>query len=110
MATQEALEYPDKFKDSFGNIILIGPNAPIGEKIEAKIRARSEIFRGSLRPYITTVNQELRDVLKSKINLSLILQGNIDGLIPNYDKLENVIIHLCSQKELKGNSILYINE
>ncbi|MDQ6724063.1 MAG: SDR family oxidoreductase, partial [Thermoproteota archaeon] len=110
MATQEALEYPGKFKDSFGNIILIGPNAPIGEKIEAKIRARSEIFRGSLRPYITTANQELHDVLKSKINLSLILQGNIDGLMPNYDKLENVIITLCSQKELKGNSILYINE
>ena len=39
MATKEALENPDKFKNSFGNIIIIGPDAPIGEKIEGKIRA-----------------------------------------------------------------------
>jgi NAD(P)-dependent dehydrogenase (short-subunit alcohol dehydrogenase family) len=110
MATREALENPSKFKGSLGNIILIGPDSPVGQKIEGKIRARSEIFRGALRPYITTANQELHDVLDSKINLTLILQGNIDGEIPDYDKLESTIIDLCSQKELKNNSILYINE
>lgn len=110
MATQEALEYPSKFKDSVGNIILIGPDAPVGEKIEGKIKARSEIFRGVLRPYITTANQELHDVLNSKINLILILQGSIDGTMSNYNKIENALINLCSQKELKSNSIIYINE
>ena len=40
MASNEALEYPSKFKDSFGNIILIGPDAPVGNKIEGKIRAK----------------------------------------------------------------------
>jgi tRNA U34 5-carboxymethylaminomethyl modifying enzyme MnmG/GidA len=63
-----------------------------------------------LRPYVTTTNQELRDVLNSKINLTLILQGSIDGIIPSYSKLENTLINLSSQKELKDNSILYINE
>jgi NAD(P)-dependent dehydrogenase (short-subunit alcohol dehydrogenase family) len=110
MATQEALDNPGKFKDSFGNIIIIGPNAPVGEKIEGKIRARSEIFRGALRPYITTANQELHDVLNSKINLTLILQGSLEGTIPDYNKLENTLINLCSQKELKNNLIIYINE
>jgi hypothetical protein len=110
MATYKALENPTKFKDSFGNIILIGPDSPIGQKIEGKIRARSEIFRGSLRPYVTTVNQELHDVLNSKINLSLILQGNIEGERPDYEKLENALINLCSQQDLKNNSIIYINE
>ena len=110
MATNEALEYPSKFKDSFGNIILIGPDAPVGNKIEGKIRARSEIFRGALRPYITTANQELHDVLNSKINLTLILQGSIDGIMPSYSKLETALINLSSQKELKDNSIIYINE
>ncbi|MDP8907014.1 MAG: alcohol dehydrogenase, partial [Thermoproteota archaeon] len=110
MATHEALENPNKFKGSLGNIILIGPESPVGQKIEGKIRARSEIFRGALRPYVTTANQELHDVLDSKINLTLILQGNIDGEVPNYDKLERTIIDLCSQKELKNNSILYTNE
>ena len=71
---------------------------------------RSEIFRGALRPYITTANQELHDVLNSKINLTLILQGTIDGIVPSYPKLENTLINLSSQKELKDNSILYINE
>lgn len=110
MATHEAIENPNKFNGSLGNIIIIGPDSPVGQKIEGKIRARSEIFRGALRPYVTTANQELHDVLKSKINLTLILQGNIDGDVPDYNKLENSIINLCSQKELKNNSILYINE
>jgi len=110
MATKEALENPDKFKNSFGNIIIIGPDAPVGEKIEGKIRARSEVFRGSLRPYITTANQELHDVLNSKINLILILQGSIDGTMPDYNKLESTLINLCAQKEMKNNSIIYINE
>ena len=110
MATKDALENPDLFKNSFGNIIIIGPDAPIGEKIEGKIRARSEVFRGALRPYITTANQELHDVLNSKINLILILQGSIDGTMPDYNKLESTLINLCAQKEMKNNSIIYINE
>ena len=110
MSSQEALENPDKFKDSFGNIVIIGPVAPSGGKIEGKIRARSEIFRGALRPYITTANQELHEVLNSKINLTLILQGSISGEIPTYEKLETTVLNLCSQKELKNNLIIYINE
>ena len=110
MSSQEALEKPDEFKDSFGNIVIIGPDAPRGGKIEGKIRARSEIFRGALRPYITTANQELHEVLNSKINLTLILQGSISGELPSYEKLETTVFGLCSQKELKNNSIIYLNE
>ena len=36
MATKEALENPVKFKDSFGNIIIIGPDAPVGKKSKEK--------------------------------------------------------------------------
>lgn len=110
MATLDALDNPDKFKDSFGNIIVVGPKAPIGEKIDGRIRARSEIFRGALRPYITTANQELHDVLKSQINLTLILPGSIDGTIPDFDKLKDDLINLCAQKELKNNTIIYTDE
>jgi NAD(P)-dependent dehydrogenase (short-subunit alcohol dehydrogenase family) len=110
MSSQEALENPDKFKGSFGNIVIIGPDAPHGTKIEGKIRARAEIFRGALRPYITTANQELHEVLNSKINLTLILQGSISGELPTYEKLETTVLDLCSQKELKNNSIIYLNE
>ncbi|MGN6622685.1 MAG: alcohol dehydrogenase, partial [Candidatus Nitrosocosmicus sp.] len=110
MATQDALQNPYKFKDSFGNIIIVGPKAPTGEKIDGRIRARSEIFRGALRPYITTANQELHDVLESNINLTLILQGSINGFVPDFNKLIDILTRLGAQKELGNNSILYIDE
>ncbi|MGN6346681.1 MAG: SDR family NAD(P)-dependent oxidoreductase [Candidatus Nitrosocosmicus sp.] len=110
MATQDALQNPNKFKDSFGNIIIVGPKAPTGEKIDGRIRARSEIFRGALRPYITTANQELHDVLESNINLTLILQGSINGSVPGFNKLIDILTRLGAQKELGNNSILYIDE
>ncbi len=71
MTTYRALEDPSLFKGSKGNIIIIGPTSPIGKKIGGEVRARSEVFRGALRPYITTANQELHDVLNSDINLTL---------------------------------------
>ena len=110
ITTRDALTIPAKFKDSFGNIIIIGPSSPKGRKIDGKTRARSEIFRGALRPYITTANQELQDVLNSKINLSLLFQGSLDGSEPNYDRLESSLIQMCSQKELKNNRIIYLDE
>jgi NAD(P)-dependent dehydrogenase (short-subunit alcohol dehydrogenase family) len=110
ITTKDALTIPAKFKDSFGNITIVGPSSPKGRKIDGKTRARSEIFRGALRPYITTANQELQDVLNSKINLSLIFQGSLDGSEPNYERLENSLITMCSQKELKNNKIIYLDE
>lgn len=110
MATEEALENPSKFKTAVGNIVIVGPDSPIGKKISGEVRARSEIFRGALRPYITTANQELHDVLNSKINLTLILQGNVNGDQPDYQKLEQSLLWLCSQEELKNNLINYIDE
>lgn len=110
MTSQYALDDPTQFKDTKGNVTIIGPDAPVGKKIGGEIRSRSEVFRGALRPYITTANQELHEVLRSKINLTLILQGNINGDIPSYEKLEETVINLSSQEDLKNNCIYYINE
>jgi len=38
-------------------------------------RTKVEVFRGALRPFTTTVNQELSDVLKSKVRSFLVLPG-----------------------------------
>src|SRR6476619_3601254 len=78
MAPKGAVEEPIKFKGSKGIVIIVGPDAPIGKKITGTVRARSEVFRGALRPYTATVNQELQDVLGSNIRLYLILAGNLD--------------------------------
>src|SRR5918911_3756126 len=111
MAPKGAVEEPIKFKGSKGIVIIVGPDAPIGKKITGTIRARSEVFRGALRPYTATVNQELRDVLGSDIRLYLILAGNVDGAYPNNDRLEDFILQSISGSASKRNgTIFYIDE
>ena len=110
MASRNALESPDLFKNARGNIIIIGPQAPTGKKISGLIRARAEVFRGALRPYVTTSNQELHDVLGSNINLTLILQGSVNGDAANYEKLKDTLIVLGSQEDFRNNLIYYIDE
>ncbi|HEX6647875.1 MAG TPA: SDR family NAD(P)-dependent oxidoreductase, partial [Nitrososphaeraceae archaeon] len=73
MSPADAIQKPSQFKDSKGIIVILGPDSPSGKKISGLSRARSEVFRGALRPYTATVNQELSDVLGSKIKLNLIL-------------------------------------
>jgi NAD(P)-dependent dehydrogenase (short-subunit alcohol dehydrogenase family) len=111
MAPKGAAEEPIKFKGSRGIVVIVGPGSPIGKKISGAIRARSEVFRGALRPYTATVNQEIADVLGSNIRLYLILAGNIEGSNPNNDKLQNSILQLISGSALKRNeTVFYIDE
>ncbi len=110
MTTRQALDDPSFFKGVKGNIVIVGPISPVGKKIGGEVRARSEVFRGALRPYVTTANQELRDVLNSDINLTLVLPGNINGDLPDNDKLEKVLIGLSSQDAKKNNLIYYVDE
>jgi NAD(P)-dependent dehydrogenase (short-subunit alcohol dehydrogenase family) len=110
MTSRDALDKPELFKTSEGNVIIIGPDAPVGKKISGSVRARSEVFRGALRPYVTTANQELHDVLGSNINLTLILQGNVSGDAPNTGRLKETLIKLGSQEDFMNNLIYYIDE
>lgn len=110
MATNHALDDPSLFRGSKGNIVIVGPDSPVGKKISGDVRARSEVFRGALRPYVTTANQELHDVLNSDINLTLVLPGNINGDLPDYDKLEQSLMALSSQDVQENNLIYYIDE
>lgn len=111
MAPERAVEEPAKFKRSKGIVVIVGPDAPVGKKISGAVRARSEVFRGALRPYTATVNQELGDVLGSYIRLYLIFGGNIEGHNPNTDRLQNSVLQLISGSALKRNeTIFYIDE
>ena len=110
MTTNQALDDPSLFVGTKGNIVIVGPDSPVGKKISGEVRARSEVFRGALRPYVTTANQELHDVLNSNINLTLVFPGNINGDLPDYDKLEESLIGLSSQEAQKNNLIYYVDE
>jgi NAD(P)-dependent dehydrogenase (short-subunit alcohol dehydrogenase family) len=107
MAPEGAIEEPAKFKGSKGVIVIVGPDAPIDKKVTGIVRARSEVFRGALRPYTATVNQELDDVLGSCIRLYLILAGNIGGMSPNTDRLQNSVLKLISASPMKGNETIF---
>jgi NAD(P)-dependent dehydrogenase (short-subunit alcohol dehydrogenase family) len=111
MAPKGAVSEPSLFKGSKGSIIIVGPDSPIGDKISGVVRARSEIFRGALRPFNATVNQELRDVIRSEIRQYLLLAGNIEGLEPNQDKISNSILSVISQSDGGNNqTIFYVDE
>jgi NAD(P)-dependent dehydrogenase (short-subunit alcohol dehydrogenase family) len=111
MAPEGAADEPAKFRGSKGVVVIIGPDAPVGQRISGTVRARSEVFRGALRPYTVTVNQELSDVLGSNIRLYLILPGNIKGEPPNTEILKGSLTHLLSVDSLKKNeTIFYIDE
>jgi len=111
MAPEGAADEPVKFRGSKGLVVIIGPDAPVGKKISGTVRARSEVFRGALRPYTATVNQELADVLGSEIRLYLVLPGNIEGEPPDTEMLKNSLTHLLSVSSLKRSEVIfYIDE
>jgi NAD(P)-dependent dehydrogenase (short-subunit alcohol dehydrogenase family) len=111
MAPEGAVSEPSLFKGSSGSIIIVGPDSPVGDKISGVVRARSEIFRGALRPFNATVNQELRDVIKSDIRQYLLLAGNIEGREPDEEKITNMILNIIAQSSGGNNqTIFYVDE
>ncbi|NOJ28197.1 MAG: alcohol dehydrogenase [Nitrososphaera sp.] len=111
MAPPGAPEEPSKYKGTKGSVVIVGPDAPVGKKISGMMRARADVFRGALRPYTATVNQELADVLGSSIKLHLVLAGNSEGAEPNADRLHRSILNLAAGSSLKRNeAIFYVDE
>jgi NAD(P)-dependent dehydrogenase (short-subunit alcohol dehydrogenase family) len=111
MCPEGAVSEPSLFKDSKGSVTIVGPDSPVGDKISGVVRARSEIFRGALRPLNATVNQELRDVIKSKIRQYLLLAGNIEGRQPDEEKITNMITNILSHPNSGNNqTIFYVDE
>jgi NAD(P)-dependent dehydrogenase (short-subunit alcohol dehydrogenase family) len=111
MAPEGAIQDPVKFRDSTGTVVIVGPDAPIGKKISGLLRARADVFRGALRPYTASVNQELSDVLGSNIRLYLLFAGNSEGSQPDNSRLCSAALNLGSGAALNRNeAIFYLDE
>lgn len=110
MAPEGAVQEPSKFKGSSGRVVIVGPDAPVGKKITGVVRARSDVFRGALRPYTATANQELGDVLGSGIRVYLVLAGSSEGAEPNQENFERSVISLVSGNQRGNEAIFYIDE
>jgi len=115
MITQSALDTfvpggsddPRKFKDAKGRIVIIGPDLPAGKKISGHERAKVEVFRGAMRPFATTVNQELSDVLKSNVRAFLVLPGTVDGKEPNDENVVDTINYLMSDESGSSSEVIF---
>jgi len=115
MVTQSAIDTfvpggsddPRKFKDAKGRIVIIGPNLPTGKKISGHERAKVEVFRGAMRPFATTINQELSDVLKSNVRAFLILPGTVDGKEPSDENIVNTINYLMSDESQSSAEVIF---
>ena len=98
---------PRLFKDAKGRIIIIGPDLPHGKKIGGGERAKVEVFRGALRPFATTINQELSDVLKSNVRVFLVLAGTVDGKEPNNARITDAVNYLISDDSKSSAEVIF---
>ena len=98
---------PRLFKDAKGRIVIIGPDLPHGKKIGGGERAKVEVFRGALRPFATTVNQELSDVLKSNVRAFLVLAGTVDGKEPNNARITDAVNYLISDDSRSRAEVIF---
>jgi len=112
---QRALEHfvpgggkdPRLYKNKSGVIITIGPDLPVGTKISGADRAKVEVFRGALRPFTTTVNQELSDVLESKVRSFLVLPGTVDGKEPKNERIAQALNFFISENSPASAEVIF---
>jgi len=98
---------PRLFKEAYGRIIIIGPAFPAGKKVGGHARAKAEVFRGALRPFATTVNQELSDVLKSNVRMFVVLPGTVDGKEPSDENLIDTINYLVTNEAGTSSEVIF---
>ena len=98
---------PRLFKEAFGRIIIVGPALPAGKKVGGHARAKAEVFRGALRPFATTVNQELSDVLKSNVRMFVVLPGTVDGKEPSDENLIDTINYLVTKEAGTSSEVIF---
>ncbi len=98
---------PRLYKDAMGRIMIIGPDLPIGRKTTGTQRAQVEVFRGALRPFTTTVNQELSDVLKSKVRMLTVFPGTVTGAEPSNEKIAQALNFLVSESATSSSEVIF---
>ena len=98
---------PRLYKDAQGAMMIIGPDLPSGRKVSGTQRAQVEVFRGALRPFTTTVNQELSDVLKSKIRMFSVFPGSVAGTDPNNENIAQALNFLVSDNAASSAEVTF---
>ena len=98
---------PRLYKEAKGAMMIIGPDLPSGRKVTGIQRAQVEVFRGALRPFTTTVNQELSDVLKSNIRIFTIFPGSVSGVEPSNERIAQAFNFLTSENAASSAEVTF---
>lgn len=98
---------PRLYKDAKGAMMIIGPDLPTGAKVTGLQRAQVEVFRGALRPFTTTVNQELSDVLNSKIRIFSVFAGSVTGTESNNERIAQALNFLVSDSAADSSEVTF---
>ena len=98
---------PRLYRDAEGAVMIIGPDMPAGRKVTGVQRAQVEVFRGALRPFTTTVNQELADVLKSNIRIFTVLPGSVAGAESDDSRIASVLDYMVSGKAKTFSPVVF---
>jgi NAD(P)-dependent dehydrogenase (short-subunit alcohol dehydrogenase family) len=98
---------PRLYKNANGAMMIIGPDLPSGAKVTGLQRAQVEVFRGALRPFTTTVNQELSDVLDSKIRIFTIFPGSVTGTEPDNERIAQALNFLVSDNAAFSSEVTF---
>jgi NAD(P)-dependent dehydrogenase (short-subunit alcohol dehydrogenase family) len=98
---------PRLYKGEFATAMIIGPDLPTGPKVSGADRARVEVFRGALRPFTTTINQEFSDVLKSKIRSFLVLPGSIEGKESSNEKIAQALNYFVTDSARGSSEVTF---
>ena len=101
---------PRLYKESTGRVMILGPELPAGKKVTGTQRAQIEIFRGAIRPFTTTINQELSDVLGSKIRVFTVLQGSVTGAEPNNKRSIDAFDYIISDRSTNSSEVILVDE
>lgn len=114
VVSQEALEHfvpggsrdPRLFRDASGSVLVIGPDMPSG-KVSGIRRAQIEVFRGAIRPFVATVNQELSDVLKSDVRILAGFSGSVSGAEPDYTRISSLLDFAVSGRVARSAQVAF---
>lgn len=87
---------PRLFEGATGSVLVVGPDLPSG-RLSGVRRGQIEVFRGALRPFVATVNQELDDVLKSRIRIFGAFAGSVAGAKIDHSRMASALDFALSQ-------------
>lgn len=101
---------PRLYKDVRGAMSIVGPAILAGKKVPRDEAVRAEVFRGALRPLVTTINQELSDVLGSNLRLFLLLPGSVGGKSADNAKLADALDYAISDESLCSSEVIFCTD